>query len=338
MSTLLDGQFGMKKETTYGTPVTVDRFYEVLSDTSHNLDPMRISGVGLRSGSAVQRSARVVAGVGKGTVTVKAEIQSKGMGVLLESICGSFAVANVAGSTYQGWGKPTRTTPFANSYTIQVGVPRLDASGTVDPYTYAGCTVQSFEIDAPERGVPTISVTYWASSLATATSLASASYATTPTLFTDSASAASTTFGGSITAPTATAAESGGTAATNIRAWTFSGDFGTNERPRLGGWQQPSMGAPSFSLKLTQDYDATTTRALQISQGATSFSGSFTGAALSSGTERFAVVIPAMILDDNSFGQITAGEGSVPEPTFTVVDNLTDSPWYIVTRTSDTAV
>jgi hypothetical protein len=337
VSTLLDGQVGMKKETTFGTPVTVDRFYEVLADTSHNFDPMRITAAGLRVGSTVVRGARVVAGVGKGAVTLKAEIQSKAFGVLLESVCGAFTTTNVSGATYQQLGTPTRTTPFSNSYTIQVGVPEADASGTVTPHTYAGCIAQSFEIDAPERGIPTISVTYWAKSLATATALATASYATTPTTFTDSASAASTTFGGTITAPTTTAPESGGTASTNIRSWTFSGDLNINERPALGSWQQPTMGAPSYSLKFAQDYDATTTRALQISQGMTSFSGSFTGASLSTGNERFAVVIPAMVLDDNAFGQLSGGEGSIPEPTFTVVDNLTALPWYIVTRTADTA-
>jgi hypothetical protein len=338
VSTLLDGQYGMKKETTYGTAVVVDRFFEALPDTSHNFDPTRITGAGLRVGSAVVRSARILAGVGKGTVTLKAELQSKAQGVLLESICGSFAITNVVGATYQGLGLPTRTTPLSNSYTIQVGVPRSDASGTVDAHTYTGCVAQSFEIDAPERGIPTISVTYWARSLSTATGLASASYATTPTTFSDSGSAASATFGGTITAATTTVAESGGTASSNIRSWTFSGDLNINERPTLGTWQQPTMGAPSYSLKMVQDYDATTTRALQISQGVTSFTGSFTGGALSTGVERFAVVVPAMVLDDGSFGQISAGEGSIPESTFTVADNLSAVPWQIVTRTADTAV
>ena len=74
MATLLDGQYGMKKETTYGTPVTVDRFYEILADSSHNFDKMPIRGEGLKAGSNGPRVDRSVAGVGKGTVTVKANI------------------------------------------------------------------------------------------------------------------------------------------------------------------------------------------------------------------------------------------------------------------------
>lgn len=338
MSTLLDGQFGHKKETTWNTPVVVDRFLEVLSDTEHNFDPMVLQGEGLRVGAAVVRGARRSPGIGRGEITVKAEIGSKGFGVLFESVCGAIAHTLVSGSTYQQRGIPTRTTPVGPSSTIQIGVPRSDAAGTVDAYTYAGCVAKSFELDGPEDGIPTISVTYWAASLATATALATASYASTPTLFGDGNANVSTTFGGALTAPTTTALTSGGTAATNIRSWNFSGDLNLNERGRLGGWQQPTYGAPAYNLKIVQDYDATTTRALQIAQTGTSFSVTYTGAALSAGTETFQLAIPQMFLDDNSLGQLSDGSGSIPEPTFTVTDNLTDAPWYIVTRTADTAL
>jgi hypothetical protein len=242
----------------------------------------------------------------------------------------------VSGATYQQLCTSVLTATYRSSYTCQFGIPRTD--GTVDAYTYAGCVPTAFEIDAPERGIPTISVSWWAQSLATATALATASYASSPTTYSDSASAAGTTFGGTITAPTSTALASGGTASSNIRSWTLSVDLGVNERPALGSWQRPTFGAPSATLKVVQDYDATTTRALQISQGATSFTGYYTGANLSAGTEGFYVVIPTMKLDDGALGQLTAGEGSVPDVTFTVLDNLTDAAWYMVSRTSDTAL
>ncbi len=338
MATLLDGQVGMKKETTYGTAVTVDRFYEALADSTHNFTPEPYQGMGLRVGSVHRRTARRGAGVPKGEVTIVTELFSKGMGVLLEAICGSIAITNVSGSTYQIRGLSDFTSTVRPSYTIQFGVPRSDASGTVDPYTYEGCVATAFEIDAPERGVPTLSVTFWSENMATATALATASYASSPTLFSASAAAAGTTFGGSLTVPTTSALESGGTASTNIRSWRLSADLLINERPNIGGWQRPTAGGVATTLTVVQDYDATTTRALQISQGATSFTGYFTGAALDTGTERFGVVIPAMQLDDGSFGQITAGEGSIPEVTFSVGDNLTDEPWYIVMRTADTSL
>jgi hypothetical protein len=338
MATLLDGQVGLKKETTFGTPVTVDRFHEVLADTEHNWDPMRITGAGLRVGSSVVRVARIVAGVGKGEITLKAELYSKGGGVLLESICGTITHTLVSGSTFQQRGTPVLTGTVRPSYTIQVGAPRSDVGGTVDAHTYAGCTAMDFEIDAPDGGIPTISVTYWSPSLATGTALATAAYAVTPTVYASGSGSAGTTLGGALTVPTTVALESGGTVVTNIRSWTFTGDVAGNERPRLGGWQQPTAGAPTYTLKVVQDYDSTTLRALQISQGSTSFTGFYTGAALSTGTERFGLVVPAMVLDDGAFGQITGGEGSIPEMTFTVGDNLTDAPWYLVMRTSDAAL
>jgi hypothetical protein len=339
MGTLLDGQAGAVKESTFGTAVTVTRFPEVLADSTHNFDPMRIDGNGLRVGSTVLRQARITPGVGKGDITLKVELTSKGLGMFFESICGSIAHTLVSGSTFQQRGLPTMTTPFRPSYTIQYGVPRSDASGTVDAYTYAGCTAVSFEIDAPERDIPTLSISYWASSLSVATGLASASYVTTPTLFVDGAGNAGTTLGGALTVPTTVALESGGTSATNIRSWKLTGDLKPNERPRLGGWQQPTFSAaPDYKLQIVQDYDATATRALQISQGATSFTGFYTGAALSSGTERFGIVVPSMALDDGALGQLTTGSGSLPNPTFTVTDNLTDAPWYLVTRTADAAL
>lgn len=338
MGTLLDGQFGMKVESTFGTAVVVDRFYEILADSTHNFSANPIQGQGLRVGGVHPRSARRVAGVGSGEVTVKAEVMSKGFGVLLGSVCGAYAHTLDASATYQGRGLSDVTGTRRSSYTLQFGVPRSDASGTVDPYTYAGCVPTSFEIDAPERGIPTISVTFWAASVTTATALASASYATTPTLFADSAGAAGTTLGGTITVPTATAVESGGTASTTIRSWRLSGDLMPNERPRLGGWQQPTTGGGNTTLTVVQDYEALTLQAIQASQAATSFTGYFTGAALGTGTERFGVVVPEMKVDDGAFGQLTGGEGSVPEISFTVLDDGTKEPWYLVYRTADAAI
>ena len=335
MATLLDGQVGFLKESVYNTPVTVTRFLEVLEESKHNLDPMPIQGLGLRVGSRYIRTARRLAGTGRGDLTLKAEITSKGFGTLFELVSGTSTSTLVSGSTFQQVFTPVITGTVMPSSTIQFGIPRLDSGGTVDAYTYSGCVAKSFEIDATSDGTVTISVDFWSAAVATATGLATASYPTTPTLYTDGASDAGATFGGTLTTPTTVALASGGTTSANIRSWQLSVDLGLNERPKLGGWNQPSAGMQSAKLKLVQDYDATTTRALQISQAPTSFTGFYTGGALSTGTERFEVDIPAMIVDDGSFGQLTAGDGSIPDVSFTVGDNLTDKPWYAVFRTAD---
>jgi hypothetical protein len=337
MATLLDAQVGFKKQTAFGTPIVVDRFIEALADTKHSFDPMVIQGMGLRVSSRYARSARRLAGTGRGEVSLKMELTSKGLGTLLELIAGTSESTLVSGTTFQQRHRPVLATPFMPVATIQLGIPRTDASGTVDAYTYSDCAVKSFSIDVPDNeNPPTLEAVFWAASVATATALASASYVTTPTLF--SPTTGVTTLGGTLTAPTATALATGGTAATNIRGWTLDVDLGLVERPRVGGWQRPPVGAPKAVLKVKQDYDATTARDAMLAQALTSFSGSFTGGALSAGTERIELDIPTMAIDQDAFPDLTNGDGSIPEITYSVLDNLTDDEWYIVTRTADNAL
>lgn len=338
MATPLDAQVTFLKETTYGTPVTPTRALEVLPDSSHKFDRMTMHGEGMRVGYRYPRIGRRVAGVGKGDFTVKYELTSKGLGALFELVAGTAEHTLVAGSTFQQRFRPLITTPFFPSSTWQYGIPLLDASGTVHAFTYAGCVAKSFQIEAPANGIPTVAVDFWASSLATATALATWTPPTTPTLYSDGSANAGTTLGGTLTMPTTTVLATGGTVASNIRSWTFSVDLGVNERPRKGGWQQPTMGKPSATLEIVQDYDAATLRDLFLSQASTSFSGWFTGANLSTGTERFELDIPTIAIDDDAFGQISNGEGSVPTIKFAVEDNGTDPAWAITTRTADTVL
>lgn len=337
MGTLLDGQVGFKKQSAFGTPVTVDRFLEVLADSTHTWDPAVIQGQGLRVSSRYPRSARRSAGTGSGDISLKVELASKGFGTLWELVAGTAESNLVSGSTYQQRFRPVYTTPFPTVATIQFGVPRLDASGTVDAYTYSDCVAKSFTIDCPDNEhSPTLQVDFWAGALATATALAAASYTSAPTLFVPTDGA--TTLGGTLTPPTTTALASGGTVAANIRAWSLEVDLGLGSRPKIGGWQIPPVGTPAGKLTIKQDVDATTLRDALIAQSVTSFTGLFTGAALSTGTEQIEVDIPAMMLDSDSFGQLTTGDGPVADPKFTILDDLTDDEWYIVARTADTAL
>ena len=340
MGTLLDGQLGFKKESTFNTGVTVDRFLEVLSDSTHKPDAMFLQGEGLRVSSAHPRGARRGAGRGKGDIVLKAELQSKGFGTLLELATGTSTSTNVSGSTYQQKHTPVTTVPLLPSATIQFGTPRLDSSGTVVAHTYTGCVAKSGKISFPLDGKPTIEVAFWAaaysSSQNSGTALASASYATTPTQF--STVAAVTTLGGSLTVATTTALASGGTSDTTTRSWDFEWETGINERPRLGGWNVPSIGARSAKLTIQQDSTAATLETAYMAQTGTSFTGYCVGAALSTGTERFEVDIPQMFVTEHDFAQMTSGEGSIPSITFDVTDNLTDAPWYVITRTADSAL
>src|ERR1700733_2280708 len=55
----LSGQVGAVAEVTYGTPVTVTRFYEFLSE-NFVFNPTWLDGMGLKAGQAFNRSTRTV--------------------------------------------------------------------------------------------------------------------------------------------------------------------------------------------------------------------------------------------------------------------------------------
>lgn len=339
MGTLLDGQVGFKKESTFATGVTVTKFLEPMADgSSHKPDAMPINGNGLRVSSRFQRSARILPGRGKGDLSLKCSLQSLGFGALFELCVGTSVSTNVSGATYQQKHTPAITGTVLPSATLQFGTPRADSSGTVAAHTYAGCVVKSYELDFPLDDIPTLSVDFWASSYTSATGLATASYSSSPTLY--STVAATTKLGGTYTVPTTTAlaVTSSMTTVTNVRAWTLSVDNGINERPRLGGWQVPTVGKPTATLKITQDSDAATLETAYLAQTTNPFFAQVTGAALSTGNETFEVLVPACYITDHDFAQMTNGEGPIPSITLQASDNLTDAVFYVTQRTSDAAL
>lgn len=340
MGTLLDGQLAFKKESTFATPVTPDRFPEVLADSTHKPDAMTIQGMGLRVSSVFPRGARRLPGRGKGDLTIKAEVQSKGFGTLFELLAGTSASSNVSGATYQQWHRPILTGTVLPSATIQFGTPRSDSSGTVAAHTYAGCVCKSWELEAvaDNPGFLMLTASFWAASYTSATGLASASYVSSP--YTFNTVAHTTKIGGTYTVPTSTAltTTSSMTTVTNVRSWKLSVDNGINERPRLGGWQVPTVGARTATLEISHDSDLATYETAYMAQTGTPFFAQMTGGSLSTGSETFELLVPSMFIDDNDFAQLTTGDGPVSSVKYQVMDNLTDAPFYLVQRTSDTTL
>ena len=54
----LSSQFGWKQETTVGTAVTVDTFYEILAGTDPSYDINLIEGKGIQAGILSKRDSR----------------------------------------------------------------------------------------------------------------------------------------------------------------------------------------------------------------------------------------------------------------------------------------
>jgi hypothetical protein len=341
MSNLTDHQFGMVAETTYGTPVTVTRFLRLLGDGSeHDFDPMPLQGVGLQVSApgGVDRSDRRVPGIGKGTLGLKFEAESKGLGLLLSHALGTATSTLVSGSTYQQVITPTVTGTVLPSSTMQVGV--VNNAGTAKAYTYAGCTIGGWEFELPESGIATWKVDVDAKSLATATSLATASYASSPSMFTY-ANTASLKVGGTLTVPTTTAlASSSGSANLNIRALTCTSVNSIDDGRWIpGGRNQPTVGKRTHKLKLTYEYSDDTFRDILLTQAATSLLLDLqTTEALSTGFAGLQLAIPAAKVSSGAIPKPSNGETVVSDIELDILWDGTNQPLYVVGRTADTAL
>lgn len=333
MAALTDESIGLANETAPGTYAAPTRFYE-WSDGSHEWNPSRVQGAGLRVGSAIPRSARRVTPKAEGQVELTVEAISKGMGLLWESCIGSGTSTVVTGATYQQvFTLPTGTT--LPSRTLQVGAIRAD--GTVDPVSYVGCTASEWEFELADE-IATLKVTFDASKIDTAQSYASPSYPSSPTLF--HRANAAMTLGDTVTFPTTTALATGGTAVTNVRSFKLSGSNNlAADRFNLVGnafkARQLRQG-PSITGELSVEYDSTTVRDAFLNDTETMLSLTISGAALSSGNEtlQFACIVKF----DGSVPSRAGGELNVYTAGFTVVDNLTNPPLAVAMRTADTAL
>lgn len=183
-------QVGFAAESTFATYTAPTRYLEFVTE-GLTLASERIEGSGLRAGQRVLRNDRWAVnkkGVGG---DIQLEVLSKGFGLIFEHMLGSNTTANPAGSVY------THTSILGDtagkSLVVQVGKP--DVSGTVQPFSYLGCKVASWELSCEIDGVLTLSLTLDGVDEDTTESLGTASYASSDELlyFTG----ASLTIGGS---------------------------------------------------------------------------------------------------------------------------------------------
>jgi len=164
-------QLGVKDESTYGTPVTVDRFFEFNAE-SLKLDMGRVESKGHRTGGLVMRSDRTVPYRKGAGGDVALDVLSKGFGFWLKHMLGSVATAGPTDSAYTHTG--TIGYIAGDSFTAQVGRAKID--NTVQPFTYHGCKVASWKLACNVDGLLVASLSIDAEDEDTSTSLATASY------------------------------------------------------------------------------------------------------------------------------------------------------------------
>lgn len=170
---MLGSQLGVKNEGTYGTAVTVDRFFEfVKADVKEEM--ATIKSKGLRASHRVHRSDRGVR-VRKGaTGMVEMEVLSKGFGWWLLHMLGATGTAGPTDSGYTHTG--TIASLLGDSFTCQLN-KILHPAGTDQAITAEGCKVAKWSLSCGVDGLLMFSADIVAEDATTATALASASYA-----------------------------------------------------------------------------------------------------------------------------------------------------------------
>jgi hypothetical protein len=335
VANLTDNQVGIKKETTFNVPVTVDRFYPYLDGTEADWDTRQRQGQSVFVGSKRGwRGDRRVLPIGQGTITLKTELASRQGGVLLDLATGVSTVTAITGGSQQVFTSSVTGTTLSSA-TIQFGKVRND--GTVDVETYAGCTATSFEIECPEDGILTISVTFDARNFTTATGLATASYTAGAYLF--DASQGAGFVGGALVAPTTTTLGTVATAFGNFRSWKLAVDQNADtSRWVVGGRNQPTVGMAPPTFSAVAEYNDLTLRTAYLAGTSLPVAINHTTTeVLGAGNSQLQLVVPQLFLASPVLPPVST-ETSTVSITGNCTFNATNELWYLVIRTADTAL
>lgn len=235
MSGGAEAQIGWKSEVTPGTAVTVDTFLPFVSENIKN----NINYLDTQTKSA-RRVLRLTKQGSKGiTGGFTTELPNTDIATLLKHMFG--AVSTSGAGPYEHTYTPDSLDGLG--LTVQVGRPA--SSGTVHPFTYAGCKVANWTISADIDAIAQLQVGLVGMTEVTATALATASYDSTwePFVFTE----ASMTIDGS--------------AVGTVRSGSLSCDNAVNPRIRWGSGvsKEPTQnGLSSFTGTVTTDFDSLT--------------------------------------------------------------------------------
>ena len=340
MSTTLDHRIGIKKETTYGTPVTVSRFYPYLDGTKSEWNARGRQGKGIISGARRTDLAprAFLPLTGQGQITLKVELESKAAGVLLDLALGVSVVTAITGGSQINF-HPGITGTVLPSATIQI--VKVQNTGVEAVETYAGCTASKVTIEQPEDDVATLTVEFDALSYTTATAAATAAYPTAPVIF--DASQVSCGLGGTLTLPTTLLAASGLTAFAEFKSFKVEVDQKIDTGRWIlsaGGRNQPVAGQPQLKFSGKAEYNSTTVPTALAAGTMLPFYATWTtGETLGAGTTQLQVVVPAMRIT-KGLPAPKAGETvelDVDADIFnTGVAGVQDL--YVVYRTTDTAL
>jgi hypothetical protein len=339
MPALTDGSFGTGSEVTFGTPVTPTRWYEPLPGTmDFNINPAFTDGGGMRVASVVDRADRSVITTADATGGSSFELLTRGYGLLWEACLGAATSTLVSGSTYQQVITPISSSSTLPARTVQVGV--VDATGTVNPFTFEGGTVSEWTLSMDNAGLVTLEVQWDFENWSTATGLTTPTYTASANQF--HFGQATIGIGGAYTHPTTTALGAAATTVSNVRAFSITCnnnvDAGRYNATGTGRKQRQLAGKREITGSVEYEYDANTNRDNFIANTSTPLVLTLTSSeALSTGTATFQVCIPNMKWRAGTPQQT---DGPVPTVSgdFKVFENGTNPAVALVHRTADTAL
>lgn len=335
-----DCSIGVKPETTYGVPVTVDRFLEFTSE-SLDFDREYYQGKGMRPGARAARSGRRVLTRDGGKGDIELEVPSKGLGTFLQAIFGVGVSNLVSGALYQQLFTPTGN-DYLPSMTIQKGVPRLGAN-TVDAYTFKGAECESAEFSIGQADVLKLKSTWRAKEVDTSIVYATPSYATPIDLF--SFVGASLISGGTV--PTTSALSSGGTAVANVRdlSVTYDNKLDDNKGSLGGGGKRTRQSAVQLAEikgKITAEYDSLTLRDALRDNTALALVATFAATAAADITAGNKPTLQIMLPDIRFDGELPKSNGGdviTQSLDFQAYENLVAAEAiYVAVRTGDTSL
>jgi hypothetical protein len=141
----LAAQLGLAESSTFGTYQTPTRFLE-FNEESLEYQIERVESPGLRAGNRVLRTDRYAPGQKRVEGSLTLEPATKGFGLVLKHALGATSITTPSGATNARLHTHTLGDIFGTSLTVQVGRP--DVSGTVQPFTYLGCRVDTLSLSS----------------------------------------------------------------------------------------------------------------------------------------------------------------------------------------------
>ncbi len=172
-------QIALKKETTYGTRVAPDLFYEFESEGGVRNQKFLASRQ-LRSGRTFQSSSRRVATTRDAGITIQGEVPNKGFGSILDLGHGNTVTPVQQGATTAYLQTHNWTNDPSKSATIQAGKPSVSAAGvgTTRPFDYLGSMLTTLQLACSVDNWLTFTAGFSCQDVTTSETLVTASYPT----------------------------------------------------------------------------------------------------------------------------------------------------------------